>query len=63
MNSKFKRDQKSKAIINMDYDAFKSYQAQRDEFYKIESVKDDVNNLKNDISEIKQLLQKIANNG
>jgi len=66
MSDKYIRDPGSQAIVRNDIQAYKSYIAKRNEVLKIESLNTDVNNIKNELSDIKLLLQTLIdgkNNG
>lgn len=60
------RDTTNNSIINTDFDNYKKYvDFYRQKFYeskKITSLENEVSSLKEDISEIKSLLQNIVNN-
>lgn len=55
------RDPKSLAILNTDADAYKNYIQKRSETVRIESLNNDVNQLKDELSEIKGLLLHLIN--
>ena len=61
---KFVRDNSSKAILNTDISALEQYKIARDKKMKEESILqncvDDINSLKDDMQEIKNLLLKIS---
>ena len=52
------RDVKTNAVLNTDNDALQKYRARRD---KERQLREDVDSLKTDMSEIKQLLQQLVN--
>lgn len=52
------RDTRTNAILNTDNDALASYRARRD---KERQLREDVEGLKTDMSEIKELLKQIVN--
>ena len=56
---KYERDGHSKAILSNDHNALKAYKARKRHMQQIESYGDDINNLKNDMIEIKNLLKQI----
>jgi superfamily I DNA and/or RNA helicase len=57
------RDEKTNAILNTNYDEYKNYiemkKLKEKESKRIEYIEDSLDNLKNDLSEIKNLLKKI----
>jgi hypothetical protein len=61
---KFVRDTNSKAVLNTDINALEQYKIARDRKMKEESVLqncvDDISSLKDDMTEIKNLLLKIS---
>ena len=61
---KFIRDNNSKAILNTDISALEQYKIARDKKRKEESILqncvDDISSLKDDMTEIKNLLLKIS---
>ena len=61
---KFVRDNNSKAILNTDVSALEQYKIARDRKSKEESILqncvDDISSLKDDMTEIKNLLLKIS---
>ena len=63
---KFVRDNNSKAILNTDVSALEQYKIARDRKSKEESILqncvDDISSLKDDMTEIKNLLLKISEN-
>ena len=63
---KFIRDNNSKAILNTDISALEQYKIARDKKRKEESILqncvDDINTLKDDMQEIKNLLLKLSEN-
>ncbi len=56
---KYERDSHSKAILSNDHNSLKAYKARKRHMQQIESYGDDINNLKNDMIEIKNLLKQI----
>jgi predicted RNA-binding protein YlxR (DUF448 family) len=52
------RDQKSNAVLNTDMTSLQKYKAKRE---KDRQMQQDIDNLKSDMSEIKQLLQQLVN--
>ena len=63
---KFVRDNNSKAILNTDVSALEQYKIARDKKRKEESILqncvDDISSLKDDVTEIKNLLLKLSEN-
>jgi len=55
-DTNFARDTESHAVINTNTTAYMLYKQQRDKSRTIDALADEVSDLKNDISEIKQLL-------
>ena len=59
------RDQTTNAIINTDMKEYRNYksiqQIKEDEKQKIESLENDISIMKDDLSEIKNLLRSLAN--
>lgn len=59
------RDSQTRAVINNNSDEYENYLRNRDqkikEIGRVEKIENDMQNLKNDISEIKSLLRSIAN--
>jgi hypothetical protein len=53
------RDMHSKAILNKDVNALNKYREERDFKLRLANVVEEHNNLKKDVSEIKDLLTKI----
>lgn len=64
METKFIRDNNSKAVLNTDINALEQYKLARDrkqqEVSALQNCIDDINNLKDDMKEIKNLLLKIS---
>jgi len=54
--SQFSRDTSTMALINTDAAAFAQYKAQRSKTMQVKELTEEVNTLKNDIEEIKQML-------
>jgi len=59
---KFIRDATSNAIINTDIDGLRRYKTRKAESRKILDLKDEVDSIKNEMSEIKNLLIKLVEN-
>ena len=60
-NDGYVRDPKSLAIINTDQQAYREYIFKRNEAVKITELNKEVSVLKNELSEIKQMLQILIN--
>lgn len=56
----FARDPRSKAIINTNKQSMAQYKQQRAERLARESLSDEVNSLKQDVQDIKNMLQEIC---
>lgn len=52
------RDPKSQAVLNIDNDGLRSYRARREKNRVMDSMVEEVNNMRQDINEIKQLLSR-----
>jgi len=50
------------ALISTDFGGLHAYKTRRDRMKKLEELEDDINNIKQDMTEIKTLLQKILIN-
>lgn len=61
-DANFARDTESHAVINTNTTAYMLYKQQRDKSRTIDALADEVSDLKNDISEIKQLLGQLIKN-
>ena len=59
---KFIRDTTSNAIINTDIDGLRRYKARKAESKRILDLKNEVDSIKNEMSEIKHLLTKLVDN-
>jgi hypothetical protein len=57
----YARDKNSYALLNIDAEAFNEYKRQRESLMKFNSIQQEVTELKNDMGEIKSLLNKILN--
>ena len=59
------RDERTNAVLNVNMDNYKSYLEQRkikeQENQRIESLENDLNSMKNDLGEIKDLLRSMIN--
>jgi len=53
------RDVKTQAILNSDLDGLKTYKLKREKQQQLNSAVDDINNMKQDINELKTLMQRI----
>jgi|TARA_A100001011_G_scaffold274211_1_gene283616 hypothetical protein len=54
------RDPKSKGVINTDRRSFDDYKNRKNLNYKVLDMDNEINNIKNDISEIKNLILQMA---
>lgn len=70
MEKTLKRDEKTGAVINTDVTGFELFRLQREKILKqkqeqseMEALKQKVNSMSDDLSEIKQLLREIKLNG
>lgn len=63
METTFKRESFSSALVNTDTEGLEAYKKRRENQKKLQQIENDINTLKYDISEIKLLLQKIINRG
>jgi conjugal transfer/entry exclusion protein len=50
------RDERSSAILNVNQKELNKYKQARDDMFKLKKISDDHNKIKNDIQEIKDLL-------
>ncbi len=57
--NKYERDSHSKAILSNDLPGLQAYKSRKKHMQQIESYGDDINNLRNEMVEIKNLLQQI----
>ena len=53
------RDEETNAVLNTNTSALEAYKLQRDKQRKVDDVVSDVQNLKNDLKDIKNMLEKI----
>lgn len=53
------RDKRNKAILNTSTDELNKYHAERDSKFKLNKAIEEVDNLKQDVHEIKQLLNQL----
>jgi hypothetical protein len=58
-NPELIRDMDSKAVLNTNVAALQAYKKKREKQQEIQSAVDDINNMKNEINEIKTLMQRI----
>lgn len=61
MDSKLTRDDRSGALISTDNNTLVAYKAARDKAIKVNSLHQEVQDLRNDITLIKELLIKLTN--
>lgn len=57
--NKYERDSHSKAILSNDQGALQAYKNRKKHNQQIESYGDDINNIKNEMIEIKEMLAQI----
>jgi hypothetical protein len=55
----FLRDPKTSALLNTDDNAILAYKAKKQQMQKIQDMETDVNNIKHELMEIKDMLQQI----
>lgn len=60
--SQFQKDSESRAILNVDKNALNAYKAQRKTLKKAMNVNAEIENLKQDMLEIKSILAQLINN-
>lgn len=60
--SQYQKDSESKAILNVDKNALNAYKAQRKTIKKAMNVNAEIENLKQDMLEIKSMLSQLINN-
>jgi hypothetical protein len=58
-NPELVRDMDSKAVLNTNLAALQAYKKKREKQQEIQSAVDDINNLKQDVNELKVLMQRI----
>jgi hypothetical protein len=58
-NPELIRDMDSKAILNTNVSALQAYKKKREKQQEVNAAIDDINNMKNEINEIKTLMQRI----
>jgi len=56
---KFVRDETTHAVLNTDVEALQMYRTQKRKYRELDKLKDDVCCLKDDISELKQMLVEV----
>lgn len=60
--SQIKRDSNSSAVINTDSKALAAYKARRESAKKLKELETDINTVKQELKEIKNMLQQIITN-
>lgn len=60
---KIRRDEHSGAVLSVDHEGLRAYKKRRAQNTKMATLESDINILKQDISEIKDLLQQILIRG
>jgi protein subunit release factor A len=58
-NPELIRDMSSKAVLNTNRTALQAYKKKREKQQEIQSAVDDINNLKQDVNELKTLMQRL----
>jgi hypothetical protein len=58
-NPELVRDMDSKAVLNTNVSALQAYKKKREKQQEVNAAIDDINNMKNEINEIKTLMQRI----
>jgi hypothetical protein len=58
-NPELVRDMSSKAVLNTNRTALQAYKKKREKQQEIQSAVDDINNLKQDVNELKTLMQRL----
>jgi conjugal transfer/entry exclusion protein len=57
----YARDKKSKAILNMDTESLLAYKQARNDYYRIQTINNELQGVKKDVAEIKDLLLSLIN--
>ncbi len=60
-NEKFVRDANNLAILNTDRDAIKRHEMKMEQLRKQKQRDEEINSIKNDITELKQMLRELIN--
>lgn len=58
-NPNLVRDTRSQAVLNSDVDGLAAYKKKREKQQQMESAANDINNMKQEINELKTLMQRI----
>ncbi len=58
-NPELIRDMESKAVLNTNRSALEAYRKKREKQQELKSAIDDINNMKQDINDLKTLMQRI----
>ena len=58
-NPELIRDMQSKAVLNTNRSALESYKKKREKQQELKTAIDDINNMKQDINDLKTLMQRI----
>jgi hypothetical protein len=58
-NPELIRDMDSKAVLNTNLNALQAYKKKREKQQEIQSAVEDINNMKQDINDLKTLMQRI----
>jgi len=59
--NRFIKNLKNGALINNDIQGIKEYKQKKENSEKIQVISEEINNMKNEMSEIKNLLQQLVN--
>jgi prefoldin subunit 5 len=58
-NERLVRDSSNLAILNTDREAIKAHERKMEQLKKVRTQEEQINTLKNDVSELKQLMQEL----
>lgn len=58
----YEKDSQSKAVINVDKNGLNAYKTQREKFMKVFNAHSEIEDLKRDVQDIKNLLHQLINN-
>lgn len=58
-NNFFQRDNSTSALLNTDEGAIKAYKSRQEQMKKIQQMEHEVNSIKNELIDIKDMLQQI----
>ena len=60
-DSRFAKDSRSTAILNIDRLGYEQFKREREQYFEMQRLAQEVQQVKTDMSEIKQLLQLLVN--